>query len=468
MRYLKDLLDDYDSLSSSGDERCESPNILRKPLDLTDAFDLDDSPRKYSFDKKAITEGIFKKVSFFDSKSPTANIRKGSEAISELKTDKFQNSKSFSKKNASRKLFSAKSIGQPGGLIRMMKCKTQKTKQAIELPGRKLKTTNFKPEPLEYIILNINRVLSVQKTSRKLQLRLNSFDLEVIGRLVTNIDFQLHMISKYGNYFCQELIGFCSGDQINVIVNKVSPHILQIAKSPVGTHSLQRLIERIYIDDQPDFITAIKDKLVELATHSWGTHVVQKILSCFKAKYLNEAFVLLVSNFDELVFNKYGVCVAKQMVEAISDEDLIKQVVSKFEKRGAEVIGNEFGNYFVQEMLIRWPEQVQNSVEGVVLDSLYDLSIQKYASNVVSMVIDIGSKAFVEKCFGIAFSVEIFSELLRINFALFVLKSLIKRIDSLDKQIEMREFLQEAQGKVGEKETEKVDQLIRLVQKNKF
>lgn len=468
-RYLKELLDNYDSFSSSS-EACDSPpNKEDCSPTFTGLSEISEtSQHTYTYGKQATSNKTLKHVNLDSYDKRPSNPRKVSEPISDFNKKEFQTSNSFSKKHDNRNFFSGKSIGGPTGFFRMMKCKTEKAKKPTEDSSRKNKTSSLKAESLDYIVLNINKVLSVQNTSRKLQTRLQSLSPEVIGQLVANIDFQIHMNSKYGNYFCQELIKFCSDEQINIIVNKVSPHVVEIAQSAVGTHSLQKLIERIRYDNQPAFVFAIKDKLVELALHNWGTHVVQKLISIFKSKHLVACFQLLESDFEALVLNKHGVCVAKQMLFMIKDKDLIRKVKRNLEKKGFEIISNEYGNYFVQEMLVRWPDQVADSIEEIVLSNLCELSMQKYASNVVAMVVDMGTKHFIEKSLSVAFSDDNFSKLLKSNFALFVLKSLVKKLDSSDKLNELKLFLQESRKSLAEKEKEKVDQLLGLVLKLRF
>ena len=80
---------------------------------------------------------------------------------------------------------------------------------------------------------------------------------------------------------------------------------------PSGTHALQSLIEIVNLNKNEDLIKEIlnEENILKLSFNGNGTHILQKIISCFdedKRLIINKC---ILENFYDLCMNANGICV---------------------------------------------------------------------------------------------------------------------------------------------------------------
>lgn len=80
-----------------------------------------------------------------------------------------------------------------------------------------------------------------------------------------------------------------------------------------GTHALQSLIEIMNLKEEEELIKSIlnKDNILKLSINSNGTHIIQKIISCFDEENRNKINTSVIENFSKLCMNANGICVVK-------------------------------------------------------------------------------------------------------------------------------------------------------------
>ncbi len=78
-----------------------------------------------------------------------------------------------------------------------------------------------------------------------------------------------------------------------------------------GTHALQSLIEIMNLKEEEELIKSIlnEDNILQLAINSNGTHIIQKIISCFDEENRRKVNNCVINNFPKLCVNPNGICV---------------------------------------------------------------------------------------------------------------------------------------------------------------
>lgn len=467
--YLKELLEDTDSLVSSEEQQdfAFEANIEMEEQFFPKSESEDISPivnRYDSFEKKiqssshlvslVQTDPDLRLIHSYE-KERRSGITSKEDVFSSTQTD-YLNLNGFPEYRDTR--------GQ-SNFLKLAKCRTQKEKRQVEPHFRSYsKTEQVSRESIEFMIVNINKIICNQKTSRKLQQRLSSLSQEVIEKIILNLDFPFHMSSKYGNYFCQELFDCCEHKQIMLIMQVLVPNIMNIAKNPFGTHAIQRFIEKLEFNKgQLMFVQALSRKLVHLSKHNWGTHVVQKVIDVFKENNLFSLTESIIKNFVELAFDKHGLCVVKKLIGKIKSKKSKSLIIKQFCISGRHIIEHEYGNYAVQEMLIRWQFEVTDIVANVIKNNFVQLAQQKYASNVVVIVVETASPSYLWKIYRIAFHPETFLSMISVNFANFVLKAICSRLVEIGCTEEAFTFLSEVLERVSGKIKERTKDLLAIV-----
>jgi len=78
-----------------------------------------------------------------------------------------------------------------------------------------------------------------------------------------------------------------------------------------GTHALQSLIEIMNLKEEEELIKSIlnEDNILKLSINSNGTHIIQKIISCFDEQNRAKVNKCVIENFSKLCMNANGICV---------------------------------------------------------------------------------------------------------------------------------------------------------------
>jgi hypothetical protein len=87
---------------------------------------------------------------------------------------------------------------------------------------------------------------------------------------------------------------------------------------------------------------------MELSEDCFGTHVIEKIVSCYNQNIIQFIYDLVINNFIYLANNMNGLCVVKKTIIHASDHqtiDIFKDlIINNFMK----LVQNPYGNYAIQ------------------------------------------------------------------------------------------------------------------------
>jgi len=74
---------------------------------------------------------------------------------------------------------------------------------------------------------------------------------------------------------------------------------MEIAMDPSGTHALQSLIEIINLNKNEDLIKGIlnEENILKLSFNCNGTHILQKVISCFEEDNRSKINKCILENF---------------------------------------------------------------------------------------------------------------------------------------------------------------------------
>lgn len=83
-----------------------------------------------------------------------------------------------------------------------------------------------------------------------------------------------------------------------------------------GTHALQSLIEIMNLREEEEAIKKILNEeiILNLSLNSNGTHIIQKIISCFDEENRLQVNKCVIKNFPKLCMNANGICVVKLFI----------------------------------------------------------------------------------------------------------------------------------------------------------
>jgi hypothetical protein len=215
--------------------------------------------------------------------------------------------------------------------------------------------------------------------SKKVQQSITTGDPADLEYIVSNILEGAHelMTDQYANYMCQTLVQSVSSTLRLVFLQALSGHLVQIAKDPRGTHSLQALIGLCSLpQEELVYIRSFGPHVLELAVHPNASHVLQKlVVTIKKTSFITDQVAFRAR---QLSCDKLGICLVKKCLG-------VAEIYYALEPHLLDLAQDPYGNYAVQSLVEQWSPRCYSAVIHQFSGRVAQLSIQKYASNVIAI-----------------------------------------------------------------------------------
>ena len=231
----------------------------------------------------------------------------------------------------------------------------------------------------------------------------NNTSDEIIHLLFLELSKNLEefMTNPYSNYFFKKFFICLNNDDRIYLLKKIEKSIVKLSLDEIGTYPIQTIIE--FLNNKIEkmiIITAIKDHIPELIYNQYGSYVIEKLIACMEENEIPFLYSFIANNFIPLSFNNNAICVIKKLLSLkLSDymHNIIKNLVIENYK---EFILHPCGN-------------------------LFNLSLEKYSSNVIERFIERDEKVLEEYIDEIVASKKIY-EIMKSKFGNYVIQKAIK------------------------------------------
>ncbi|RLN60428.1 hypothetical protein BBP00_00005991 [Phytophthora kernoviae] len=230
------------------------------------------------------------------------------------------------------------------------------------------------------------------------------------------------MVDPFGNYLFQKLLERVNEKQRLVIIRRVSSNLVAAALNLHGTRSVQKVvevcatspevIEEDYEEEDgeeydfatereerpeggqrrttnlPDIIVdALKDDAVRLCIDSNGNHVIQRALQFMKPEYNQFVFDAVCKECTTVGTHRHGCCVLQRCLDAANKAQKA-EVIEQVERQAMKLMQDPYGNYVVQYVLDSCTAEEAFGVIMKPLGHIYELSVQKFSSNVIEKCLE--------------------------------------------------------------------------------
>ena len=254
----------------------------------------------------------------------------------------------------------------------------------------------------------------------------NNTSDEIIHLLFLELSKNLEdfMTNPYSNYFFKKFFICLNSDDRIYLLKKIEKSIVKLSLDEIGTYPIQTIIE--FLDNKIEkliVINAIKDHIQELIFNQYGSYVVEKLISSLEENDIPFLYSFIAMNFIQLSFNNNAICVIKKLLsQKLSNymHNLIKNYVINNYK---EFILHPCGNFVVQGIVEYWDDYLDIVV--LYKNNFFNLSLEKYASNVIERFIERDEKVLENYIEEIIESKKIY-EIMRSKFGNYVIQKAIK------------------------------------------
>ena len=254
----------------------------------------------------------------------------------------------------------------------------------------------------------------------------NNTSDEIIHLLFLELSKNLEdfMTNPYSNYFFKKFFICLNSDDRIYLLKKIEKSIVKLSIDEIGTYPIQTIIE--FLNNKIEkmiVINAIKDHIQELIFNQYGSYVVEKLISSLEENDIPFLYSFIAMNFIQLSFNNNAICVIKKLLsQKLSNymHNLIKNYVINNYK---EFILHPCGNFVVQGIVEYWDDYLDIVV--LYKNNFFNLSLEKYASNVIERFIERDEKVLENYIEEIIESKKIY-EIMRSKFGNYVIQKAIK------------------------------------------
>ncbi len=180
-------------------------------------------------------------------------------------------------------------------------------------------------------------------------------------------------------------------------------------------------------------INSIKDSISEFCYDTYGTHVLEKIISCFEEEFTEFIFEYVGNNFLNLSNHINGICIVKKILSLTHKKEIHEKLKKIINENAFNLIQHSYGNYVIQIIIETW--DINEILE--ILSNFHNkysiLSMLKYSSNVVERCIEKSEIILKEYINEICSNGKI-AEIMKNNFGNYVIQKALKLSINEDKK----------------------------------
>eukprot|EP00002_Diphylleia_rotans_P014803 TRINITY_DN287_c0_g1_i1.p1 TRINITY_DN287_c0_g1~~TRINITY_DN287_c0_g1_i1.p1 ORF type:complete len:781 (+),score=164.92 TRINITY_DN287_c0_g1_i1:61-2403(+) len=267
--------------------------------------------------------------------------------------------------------------GPPPPVPQAVLAKAPKQKAQPQIPQ--------KPAPVDQTPGSIYSMCKDQHGCRYLQKQLEHGQPNVTDSIFAEVyEHAIELMTDpFGNYLCQKLLEHCSAEQRSMMIQRVSNRLVHISLNMHGTRAVQKIIDMSTVPPLVHFvIESLKGSVVDLIKDLNGNHVIQRCLQRFAPEFNQFIYDSVAEKCVEVSTHRHGCCVFQRCIDH-ANEGQKMQLVREVVANSIVLIQDPYGNYVVQYIADLQIDHVNNTLCMSFLDKIFELSAQKFSSNVI-------------------------------------------------------------------------------------
>ena len=269
-------------------------------------------------------------------------------------------------------------------------------------------------------------IIKNHKGSKIFQKYLKSTHSDILHQIFVELSSNLEELitDPYANYFCKRFFTFLNQKDRIDFLKGIEKSIVKLSSDSIGTYPIQTIIEHVGSKNEKVIIVnALKESVKELCVDPFGSHVLEKLLTCFEEEYINFIYNYIIENFLDLANNNNGICVVKKILTFTHKKNIHDRLKVIIKENALQLIIHPYANFVIQIVVDCWPDY--KDILVLFEKKYFNLSLEKYASNVVERCIEKDEEILDNYINEIVDSNRI-CEVMRSNYGNYVIQKAIK------------------------------------------
>ena len=307
------------------------------------------------------------------------------------------------------------------------------TNMQIEMLLYELNTALSKTEKIDYYIYgklqgNFVEVIKTHKGSRIFQNYLKNTHSDIIHQIFVEICPHLSEIisDAYANYFCKRFFSYLNQKERIEFLTSIQSSLITLSMDNIGTYPIQSIIEQVGSKVEKKLIIhSLQPATEELCYNTYGTRVLEKVMTCFEEEFSSFIYDYVSNNFLHLSTNVNGICLIKRALTLTHKKELHETMKKLSFENAVDLIQHVYGNYVIQVIVENWENCEINDLVLILSNKFVYFSMQKYSSNVVERLIEKNENVLTQFIRELCESERI-AEVMKNNFGNYVIQKALK------------------------------------------
>ena len=246
---------------------------------------------------------------------------------------------------------------------------------------------------LNYILNNIEKLTENQSGCRLLQNKLqqNPSSANSIYNLIKmKLSLKKLSIDSFGNYLIQKLLELISDDLvIEFFNNVVCPSFMEIALNPHGSRVIQKLISRIYMNQNiiNIFNQLLQSSMLEIFLNQCSTYIIITYITYIKYPNNQIIYSFIEQNIYYIATHKHSCCTLQKCLEEGNNIQR-QEILMSLAYISNQLFADQFGNYAIQYALSLKNEMANKIITNQYLNNFRQNISDKISSNVYEKVLE--------------------------------------------------------------------------------
>jgi len=260
--------------------------------------------------------------------------------------------------------------------------------------GGPANTLRWKKPTTQEIADNMDEFARTHNGSRLVQQKIESATDDEKDIIIAAIllDLPRHSSSVFGNYIVQRLLEFGSEKQLYAILASLRGKIMELSRDPYGCRVVQKALDAASRPGQLAILEEIRaiSGTLELIKDQSGNHVMQKVIERLAVEDILFIPEAMHGHMHSIAVHLYGCRVAQRLFERVPVQ-LLENLYNELFPNFTELAQDQFGNYVLQHVAEFGSPPHRARATDLVCQNLAAMSCHKFASNVVEKVLTFGN-----------------------------------------------------------------------------
>ena len=232
-------------------------------------------------------------------------------------------------------------------------------------------------------------IIKNHKGSKIFQKYLRPTHCDILHQIFIELSSNLEELitDNYANYFCKRFFPYLNQKDRICFLNKIEKSLVKLSSHSIGTYPIQTMIE--YVGSKNEkviIISTIKNSIKELSIDPFGSHVIEKLLTCFEEEYISFIYDYVCDNFLSLAYNNYGICIVKKILSFTHKKNLHEKLKKLVKENAMHFVNHPYANFVIQVIIECWSDYKE--ILDIFYKKYFYLSLEKYGSNVVERCLE--------------------------------------------------------------------------------